>query len=246
MAGACGWALNDPCSTITRLTPSRRRGSAPVRSPSARLRPMIHGYHAIIVAHGTWLPNDPRGSWSDMVRKWELVRFGPSTKSLERRPLAELSERELRDREAAQRALQYPAVQFTGIQARGIGRGFADACRKSGYAVWACSILPEHTHLVIGRHRYKVEQVVNLLKGASTRQLVSEGLHPLTQHAAPGKRPPNMWAAHEWKVYLDSEEAIENAIAYVDDNPAKEGKPVQRWSFVTPFTGLDKGWVTYH
>jgi hypothetical protein len=55
-----------------------------------------------------------------------------------------------------------------------------------------------------------------------------------------------MWAAHEWKVYLDSEEAIENAIAYVNGNPAKEGKPRQRWSFVTPFTGLDKGWVTYH
>ena len=66
---------------------------------------MIHGYHVIIVAHGTWLPNDPRGSWSDMVRKWELVRFGPSTKSLERRALAQFTEPELRDREAAQRAL---------------------------------------------------------------------------------------------------------------------------------------------
>ena len=99
---------------------------------------------------------------------------------------------------------------------------------------------------MIARHRYKVEQIANLLKGAATRQLVSEHLHPLTQHAAPGERPPRMWAEHEWKVYLDSEEAIENAIQYVNDNPIKEGKPAQHWPFVTPFTGLDKGWVTYH
>jgi len=34
-----------------------------------------------------------------------------------------------------------------------------------------------------------------------------------------------MWAAHEWKVYLDSEEAIENVMQYVDDKPIKEDKP---------------------
>jgi hypothetical protein len=54
-----------------------------------------------------------------------------------------------------------------------------------------------------------------------------------------------MWSEHQWKVYLDTEEAIDNAIVYVNDNPPKEGKPAQHWSFVTPFTGLDAGWVTY-
>ena len=56
-----------------------------------------------------------------------------------------------------------------------------------------------------------------------------------------------MWSEHQWKVYLDSEHAIENAIAYVNDNPVKEGKREQNWSFVTPFTGLPPGgWTTYH
>jgi hypothetical protein len=56
-----------------------------------------------------------------------------------------------------------------------------------------------------------------------------------------------MWGEGQWRVYLDTEEAIEAAIRYVEENAVKEGKPRQRWPFVTPFTGLDKsGWVTYY
>ena len=89
---------------------------------------MVHGYHLILPMYGFWLPNDPRGSWSEYVRRWEP-----------------------------------------------------------------------------------------------------------------------MWAAQQWKVYLDSETAIEEAIHYVESNPEKEGKPRQNWSFVTPFAGLSKGGqTTYH
>lgn len=49
-----------------------------------------------------------------------------------------------------------------------------------------------------------------------------------------------------WKVFLDTEEAIEDAIAYVEDNPIKEDKPAQKWSCVQPFGGLEKGWVGLH
>ena len=38
--------------------------------------------HVIITAYGFWLPNDPRGSWSDFVGAWELLRFGRATLSL--------------------------------------------------------------------------------------------------------------------------------------------------------------------
>jgi hypothetical protein len=75
---------------------------------------------------------------------------------------------------------------------------------------------------------------------------MDEGIHPLREFAAAGKRPPRMWSKGEWKVYLDSEEGIENAMAYVLQNPIEEGKPAQHWSFVKPFHGLDKGWTTYH
>ena len=202
---------------------------------------MVHGYHVILAAYGFWLPNDPRGSWSESVGKWELFRFGRTTRGLAPRTLAALSQDELRRREEARKALKYPAVRFTGPQARAIARGFAAACRRSGYTIWACSILPEHTHLVIARHRYRVEQVANLLKGEATRSTMRENLHPLARFAGPGERPPRMWAEHEWKGYLDSEEAITGAIDYVNENPIREGKPAQHWPFVAAFTGLDAG-----
>lgn len=208
---------------------------------------MIHGYHVILPTYGFWLPNDPRGSWSDMIRKWELLRFGPATKGLGRKSLEELAPAEITRRDAARAALKYPPVTLTGQQAASIGRGFADKAARSNYTIWACSILPEHTHLVIARHTYKVEQIANLLKGAATSQLIEDNNHPLTIYAQPNKPPPRMWAEHEWKVYLDSDEAIDNAVVYVEQNPEKEGKPKQSWKFVTPFAGLPKGgWVTYH
>ena len=204
---------------------------------------MVHGYHIIFGAYGFWLPNDPRGSWSDFVGNWELVRFGRATKSLER---SELTAEEERQRRAAKAALKYPPVRFSGAQARAIGCGFARRVRQSNLTIWACSILPEHVHLVVARHTYAAEQIANLMKGEATKQLGKEGIHPLQAYAKLGQRPPRPWADRKWKVFLDNEEAIENAIHYVEENPLKEGKPRQHWPFVTRFTGLDKGWVTYH
>jgi REP element-mobilizing transposase RayT len=207
---------------------------------------MVHGYHVIMPAYGFWLPNDPRGSWSDFVGKWELTRFGRTTKHLPRRTLEQLSPEEVALRDEARKSLKYPPVCFTGVQARAIAAGFAHAARRNGYTIWACAIMPEHTHLVIARHRYKVEQIANLLKGAATRELLKQGLHPLAKYAPPNECPPAMWAVNAWRAFLDSEEAIESAIGYVEENPLREGKPTQKWSFVTPFAGLDLAWVTYH
>lgn len=206
---------------------------------------MIHGYHVILPHYGFWLPNDPRGSWSTFVARWELARFGRTTRRLEQRTLAQLSSDELKQRETMRAALKYPAVRLTGFQALSVANGFRSQSLKCRYQIWALSILPEHTHVVVARHKYRVEQVTNLLKGAATGQLLNDNRHPLESHAAAGERPPSMWARRCWKVFLDSNEAIENAIAYVIDNPVKEGKPPQNWQWLTPFSGLDTGWTTY-
>jgi REP element-mobilizing transposase RayT len=207
---------------------------------------MVHGYHLILPMYGFWLPNDPRGSWSEYVRAWELACFGKSTRQIERISLKELTPEQIERRNAAKNALQFPPVVLTGLQAAGIGRGFSTKVALSNYTVWACAILPEHTHLVIARHTYEVEKIANLLKGAATRQLKEEGCHPLAQFNRPDGKTPPMWSSHQWKVYLDSEEAIEEAIHYVEMNPMKEGKPDQQWSLVTPFAGIPKsGWTTY-
>src|SRR3954464_13892406 len=113
--------------------------------------PMILAFHCIFGAYGFWLPNDPRGSWSDFVASWELFRFGPATTTDTRTSVA-AAPHDRAAREAAKEALLHPAVHFTGVQALAIGKGFAESARRGGVAVWACSILPEHVHLVIARH----------------------------------------------------------------------------------------------
>lgn len=208
---------------------------------------MVHGYHVVLPMYGFWLPNDPRGSWSKFVRCWELARFGSATHSTERRELSSLSADELAAREAARAALKYPPVTIDGTQAVAIAHGFAEQVRRSAYAIWAGSILPEHTHLVVARHEYRAEHIANLLKGAATRSILRAGIHPLSRYAARDQLPPKMWSRRCWAGFLESEEAIEGAIEYVQQNPVREGKRVQRWSFITPFTGLSRGgWLTYH
>ncbi len=98
----------------------------------------------------------------------------------------------------------------------------------------ACSIMPEHVHMVIGRHRFSIEKVCTLLKGEATKQLKREAIHPMTEFAANGKLP-SLWEKGQWKTFLDDDANIRAAIKYVELNPIKEGKPPQRWSFVTDF-----------
>ncbi|HET6428222.1 MAG TPA: transposase [Phycisphaerae bacterium] len=192
---------------------------------------MVLASHVIFAAYGFWLLNDPRGSWSDFVGAWELLKFGKATPTYARRSVPDRPDDE-QARLAAKEALKYPPVKFTGAQARAVGRGFAALIDKSAITVRACSILPEHVHMVVMRHDYEVEKIVNLLKGEGTRELVREGIHPLARYASPGKRPPKAWARGQWKVFLDTPEDIERAVKYVEDNPVKEGLSPQSWPFV--------------
>lgn len=171
---------------------------------------MIVGYHVIFSTYGFWLPNDPRGSWSDFVGSWELFRYGPATRTTERQSLARRAhDGELR--RAAKRFLKYPAVKFDGVQARAVARGFARYVKRTGLPLWACAILPDHVHLVVGRLRMLVEQLVIQLKGEATQELEREGIHPLAAYKFEGRRVPQCWARGEWKVYLDPED-VERAI----------------------------------
>jgi REP element-mobilizing transposase RayT len=193
---------------------------------------MVIGSHVIFGAYGFWLPNDPRGSWSDFVGTWELLRYGAATKTSERRSLAHRTH-DVAARLVAKTALTRPAVRFSGIQARAVGRGFADYSCRSALEVLACAILPDHVHLVLARHRLTVEQLVIQPKGAATRHLISECIHPFRELPPKNGAPPKCFARGEWKVFLNDEEAILRAIRYVNANPEKEGLPRQRWPFVS-------------
>jgi REP element-mobilizing transposase RayT len=196
---------------------------------------MVLGYHLVFGAYGFWLPNDPRGSGSWSVWAEHLRRFGPATHLDDRTRSVAGAEHDRQLRLAAQRSLKYPAVKFTGRQAKCVGDGFGDYILRNGLRVWACSILPEHVHLVIGRHHYGIESIAEQLKGAATRRLLKEKLHPFGHIQTAKGRPPSCWQRGQWSPFLRTPAEILHRILYVEGNPLKEGKPRQYWPFVVSY-----------
>lgn len=194
---------------------------------------MIQGFHIILSAYGFWLPNDPRGSWSETIRQFDLLRFGPATKVDTIRSVADHPHDHTK-RLAAKNALKYPPVRFTGEQARAIAHGFTTAAREHAYVIHALAILPDHAHVVMAWHRRNVDEFAQHLKAKATRQLSAEQLHPLAAHSSRG-RTPSPWARNHWSPFIQSPEHMHQAIRYVERNPVKAGLPRQRWHIVTPY-----------
>src|SRR5262245_14464944 len=111
----------------------------------------VLAYHVVFCTHGFWLPNDLRGSQSTEVRAENLQPFGPATAIQGRRSVA-ARPHDPRVRRRAKEALLCPEVTFDGQQALSVGKGFKAQIQKSSYLIHACSILPNHVHLVICRH----------------------------------------------------------------------------------------------
>ncbi len=193
---------------------------------------MILAAHVIISAYGFWLPNDPRGSWSRFVASWELYRYGPATKVTTRQSVAGVPHNAAL-RAAAKSALRYPPVIFSDQQIHAIGEGFAQVVKRTGCVIHACAILPDHVHLVLARHHYRLEQLTNLLKGGATRQLTVEGLHPMASYSGGRESLPTPWGKRFWVVYIDNPAHLQSAVAYVNRNPIKEGRSPQQWDFIT-------------
>jgi REP-associated tyrosine transposase len=149
---------------------------------------MILAHHCIFSMYGFWLPNDPRGSGSDYIGAWELLRYGCATKLQSRRTSVAHAEHDKCRRMASKQALRYPPVQLNGEQALVIIDGFRTAIKEANYKVHACAILPDHVHLVIGAHRRGIRTIVGHLKSRATRQLRMHG--PWHNDGRP------LWGAH--------------------------------------------------
>ena len=178
---------------------------------------MVIAYHAIWTTYGTWLPNDPRGSYSKAVYNAELaalgeVRYGRQDPQPDRRTLRLFQV-------AARPALARPEFRMDGAARSVVAAAFPDVVRRLGLAVRACAIMEDHVHVVVMRSRHRIEYIVNQLKGGATRALGLE-------------RTP--WTHGGWKVFLNDEAALGAAVAYVEANPPAAGLTPQRWDFVEP------------
>jgi len=195
---------------------------------------MVLAYHVDFGTYGFWLPNDPRGSGSTYVGSKKLLPYGEATKVYTRRSRAWAPhDRQLR--RMAKEALKYDPVEFSDAQVQSVATGFANVLETTGCVLFACSILKNHIHLVPDRPPYKVEQLVNLLKGGASRQLELDGLHPFVHHRRTDGSLPSPFQEDCWKVFLNTDADIARSIKYTNDNPEKHGMPRQKWSFVTEY-----------
>ena len=199
---------------------------------------MLLGWHLIFTTYGFWPPNDPRGSGSTRVRTWHLYdAAGESTKVNTRRSVA-ARPHDMCIRRAAKAALKYPAVELTGVQARAVARGIAAVCPKVELIIHACSIMPDHTHVVAAAHRQlDGDEMMACLKRAGTRGMNDEGLHPMAAFRRENGRLPTPWAGRGWKVKLYTAPEMRGRIQYVEMNPVRARFKRQRWSFVVPYLG---------
>src|SRR5436305_5589714 len=135
----------------------------------------------------------------------------------------------------AKEALAYEPVVFDDAQIQSVARGFAKVVGRTGRTLFACSILPNHTHVVPDRHRYKVEYLVGLLKGGASWQLEADGLHPFLDRRRPNATLPSPLQENCWTVFLNTDDEIVRSIDYTVKNAEKHGLPRQHRDFVTPF-----------
>jgi hypothetical protein len=178
---------------------------------------MVIAYHAVFTTYGTWLPNDPRGSFSKEIYQTELATLGPVAygRQYPQPPMSQLR----RFWAAARPRLDRPPFLITDETRPVVASGFGVAIARLGLVVYECSIMNDHVHIVIQRSKHRIEYVVNQLKGAAT--------HALGLSETP-------WTRNGWNVFLDHPAAVEAAVAYVQANPVAAGLPPQHWSFVLP------------
>ncbi len=195
---------------------------------------MVIAYHIVFAAYGFWPPNDQRGSWSERVWADHLQPFGPTKKVYTRESLARVKS-DPKHRRAIQASMKFPPVVFNGVQALAVAHGVREVCETIDLIIFACSIMPNHVHLVVLRHNANAETLIGYLKRAATKHLTREGIHPMGD-AIRNRDGASVtpWVRGGWKRFLNDDDEICDAVVYVRRNPSFSGLRPQQWSFEQP------------
>jgi REP element-mobilizing transposase RayT len=187
---------------------------------------MVIGYHLIITAYGWWLPNDPRGSTSryiasDIIAELGDLHFG--------RKRVQPASREIREfYKRAEQVLKHPLLTFDEAARNCVADAFGQCISEKGYTCYAFSVMQDHAHGLIRKHKHKAEEMIENLQRASADLLKARGLR---RHDHP------VWSTGGWRVFLDAPDDIRRTISYIEKSPIKHRLGPQRWSFVTPYDG---------
>lgn len=190
-------------------------------------QPLVIAYHLIWTAYGCWLPNDPRGSGSRIVRTDVLARLGELHLGRKRVQPAGTIVRQFY--ETAQAWLKHPFCLFDAGATTAIGEACAAVIVSEKLTCYACAIMPDHVHILLRKHRLQAEEMIDYLKSASRARLLRDECWPADH--------PVWTAGGGWKVYLDHPDEVRRTIGYIDKNPEEVGLPRQQWPFVRPYDG---------
>ncbi len=187
--------------------------------------PIVIAHHLIWTAYGWWLPNDPRGSTSRGVSSASIASLGAHHFG---RKKVQPTSKELRLFYAkAQDVLKHPLLKICGEAAEIVADAFANVIAKEEYTAYACAIMPDHIHLLIRKHKYQAEEMIEHFKYESRTQLIDAGIRPINH--------PVWSGGGGWMVFLTHPDDVERTIVYINNNPAGVNLPEQRLPFVTPY-----------
>lgn len=180
---------------------------------------MVIAYHVIFTTYGTWLPNDPRGSYSKEIYNEQLrilgtIKYGRQNPGP---PKGQL----MRFWTVATPHLSRPPFFFDDGSRTFIAAGFSRVVQRLSIRIAACAIMNDHVHILVFRSKYRVEYIVNQLKGGATWAL---------------KLKHSPWTRGFWKVFISDNETLLAAAEYIRSNPPSAGLPPQTWDFVTPLS----------
>jgi REP element-mobilizing transposase RayT len=172
------------------------------------------GYHVTKSTYGTWLPGDPRGSWSE---NWSPTRgfFGAH----------QLHEADARRLDIAAGRMKHPAVTLNEDMIAAIVEAILSCVQRSqgGLRIVAAAIEPTHMHLLIPDTGRDIDNTAKWIADQTTK-----AVHRRTAHQGP------VWTKNNWCYHIDQQEHWENAILYIDDHNLRSGRGSRPYPFLSP------------
>jgi|RhiMethySRZTD1v2_1073278.scaffolds.fasta_scaffold1073596_1 REP element-mobilizing transposase RayT len=187
-------------------------------------KPIVIAHHIMWTAYGWWLPNDPRGSTSKIIRNDLIGDLGELHFG---RKSFQPASREIRNFYGqAAAVLKHPLLDFSAESFADVGNAFGRAISECRYTCFACAVMPDHVHLLIRKRRHNAEEMIERIQSISRTELIWAGL-----------REPShpVWTRGGWKVFLEHPDDVRRTIRYIENNPVKQRLPRQTWSFVQTY-----------
>lgn len=177
------------------------------------------GIHVIWTTYGTWLPSDPRkpGHWSPLFDFYG--RMKQASRRLNMPDAATY-------RHARMLIKESPKVLTDGeieTVAEVIGAHLAPGMPGAMWTICGAVIKPTHVHLLFGRMRDEIGQVVGRIKSRTSSVLLK------------GDRSRSrIWTAGYWKVFLFDGDALHAANQYIEAHNTRRGLPPVPFDWIKP------------